>query len=123
MADPRNHELKKITDSYCFYKRTKDFHRQQVAVEENAFIKANMENRTLSNRQIERLASIQEYRALLNEAMRQMTKLSQTIQKFLDWNPDLKESMLYQKALRLLKVQKDEEEFDHRAKMEAMRLM
>ncbi|KAH8335487.1 hypothetical protein KR074_003314, partial [Drosophila pseudoananassae] len=101
MEDPRNRELEKLIHSYCFAQQTTKFHMQRIVTEEARFEKsvARGEN---NHKKLEILEKMKEFHDLLKESLRQKDKMAVTIQQFLDFNPELKDTKHFQDASLLL---------------------
>ncbi|KAH8330646.1 hypothetical protein KR067_006023, partial [Drosophila pandora] len=101
MEDPRNRELKKLINSYCYVQQSKKFHMQRIFAEEVRFEKSVAHEAT-NHKKLECLEKMKEFHDLFKESMRQQNKLTVTIQQFLDFNPELKDTKYYKEASIIL---------------------
>lgn len=108
MEDPRNRELKKLMNSYCYMQQSTKFHMQRILAEEVRFEKSVAHGAT-NHKKLESLEKLNEFHDLFKESLRQLNKLTVTIQQFLDFNPELKDTKNYKEASILLELQKAED--------------
>ncbi|XP_017104348.2 uncharacterized protein [Drosophila bipectinata] len=108
MEDPRNRELKKLINLYCGLQQATKFQMQRIFIEEVRFEKSVARGES-NHTKLERLEKMKEFHDLFKESLRQQNKLTVTIQQFLDFNSELKDTKYYQEASLLLERQKAED--------------
>ncbi|KAH8249986.1 hypothetical protein KR026_003166, partial [Drosophila bipectinata] len=101
MEDPRNRELKKLINLYCGLQQATKFQMQRIFIEEVRFEKSVARGES-NHKKLERLEKMKEFHDLFKESLRQQNKLTVTIQQFLDFNSELKDTKYYQEASLLL---------------------
>ncbi|KAH8242696.1 hypothetical protein KR032_001236, partial [Drosophila birchii] len=104
MGDSRNRTLKDLINSFRYLEQFKKFHTQCIDLEERG-LRQGMENWEASHRTFERLGNLQDLHGLWNEYQRQQKKIQSTIQKFLDFNQDLRGSKYYLEATEIIQEQ------------------
>ncbi|XP_017081841.1 uncharacterized protein LOC108115105 [Drosophila eugracilis] len=101
MEDPRKRELDKLITSFLYLKETKMFHIRQIKYE-NMCLYQSVVNKEMNHKKIDHLGKISDYKNLLKETQRKMKKMQSTIQKFQELNSELKDTMGFQLATKLI---------------------
>ncbi|KQS38552.1 uncharacterized protein LOC26526269 [Drosophila erecta] len=101
MEDPRKRDLRKLLNLFISLNQSNKFHRQQIKYEDTRLFKSNL-NGEVVHKKLEHLQNMWGFQSLQNETQRKLENLQATIQKFLDFNEDLKDAKEYKEATRLI---------------------
>jgi len=102
MNDVRSRDIKDLVNTLSFLLNRQNFHLNQIAIEEKRFC-TSVKHFATTHTKLEHVCHIRDFQLLLAENSRQIRIHHEKLEKFLDWNEDLKDTPLYQQAVEVLK--------------------
>lgn len=101
--DSRRNQIIELVNSLFFLMNRQNIHKRMIDIEEKRFRKAVNEFAT-THKKVEHVSNIRDYKQMMADNGRQIKIFHKKLKKYLELNPDLKNTKLYGQANEVLKV-------------------